>query len=120
MLGAHPENPELRQIVVEASHALARLDADRLEELSLSCQALNRDLASGAGENGIELARQSREAVRDMALFARVLEVTRANVNVMSRLRALRTNRLEYGQDPESGPVETWTSKPAENRHGNN
>lgn len=120
MLGAQPKNPELRQLVVEASHALARLDADRLEELSLSCQALNRDLALVAGEGRADCERQSREAVRDMAVFARVLEVTRANVNVMNRLRALRTNRLEYGQEHESGPAESWTSKTAESCHGNN
>jgi hypothetical protein len=34
----------LKDLVIEASRALARLDADRLEELALSCQALNRDL----------------------------------------------------------------------------
>jgi hypothetical protein len=36
--------PKLKELVVEASRALARLDADRLEELALSCQALNREL----------------------------------------------------------------------------
>ena len=36
--------PELKELVVEASRALARLDADRLEEMALSCQALNRVL----------------------------------------------------------------------------
>ncbi len=39
-------NPELKELVVEASRALARLDAPRLEELALSCEALNRDLDS--------------------------------------------------------------------------
>ena len=37
-------NPELKQLVAEASQALACLDADRLEELARSCQALNREL----------------------------------------------------------------------------
>jgi hypothetical protein len=36
--------PKLKELVVEASRALARLDAERLEELALSCQALNREL----------------------------------------------------------------------------
>ena len=31
-----------------------------------------------------------------MAVFARVLEATRANLNVMNRLRELRAGRLEY------------------------
>ncbi len=34
-----------------------------------------------------------------MATFARVLEVTRANLNVMNRLRELRAGRLQYGQE---------------------
>ena len=42
------------------------------------------------------LARQSREAAGDMATFARVLDATRANLNVMNRLRDLHTGRLEY------------------------
>ena len=42
-------NPELKQLVGEASRALASLDADRLEELALSCQALNRDSAPEPG-----------------------------------------------------------------------
>ena len=37
--------PKLKELVVEASRALAQLDAERLEELALSCQALNRELA---------------------------------------------------------------------------
>jgi hypothetical protein len=31
-----------------------------------------------------------------MAVFARVLEATRANLNVMKRLRELRAGQLEY------------------------
>ena len=38
--------PELNELVREASKALACLDADRLEELALSCQALNRNPAA--------------------------------------------------------------------------
>lgn len=88
--------PELKQLVIEASQALAHLDADRLEELALSCQALNRDLAPMNRNQREILARQSREAAKDMATFARVLEATRANLNVLNRLRDLRTGRLEY------------------------
>jgi hypothetical protein len=93
-------NPELRTLVVEASMALARLDADRLEELALSCQALNRDLAPVGDERRAELARQAQGAVGDMAVFGRVLEATRANLSVLSRLRELREGRLEYGGRP--------------------
>jgi hypothetical protein len=84
--------PELRQIIAEASRALARLDANRLEELAGCCQALNRDLPSRE-----ELARQALEARTDLAVFAHVLEATRANLNVMRRLRNLRMEQAEYG-----------------------
>jgi hypothetical protein len=101
------ERPELKELVVDASRALARLDADRLEELALSCQALNRDLGlAGAGEREA-LARQAREAAGEMAIFARVLEATRANVNVMNRLRDLRAGLLEYREPPAQGWART-------------
>lgn len=89
-------NPELKQLVVEASRALAFLDADRLEELALSCKALSQDQRLMPIEGRRELARQAREASADMAVFARVLEATGANLKVMQRLRELRTERLEY------------------------
>jgi hypothetical protein len=109
--GAFREHAELKDLVVEASRSLARLDADRLEELALSCQALNRDLAPASKEERAVLARQAREAAGDMAVFARVLEATRANLNVMNRLRELRAGRLEYSQT-------SW--KRTEAGHGHN
>jgi hypothetical protein len=112
--GANRERLELREIVVEASRALARLDADRLEELSLSCQALNRDLPPTRRERRAALLRQTKEAKGDMAVFARVLEATRANLHVMNRLRELRAERLEYGR-PHAQP---WMQ--AGSGHGNN
>lgn len=91
-------NPELKELVVEASRALARLDAPRLEELALSCEALNRAPDSmDAGEKS-DLARQAREAAPDMVVLGRVLAVTRANQNVMRRLREMRERRLEYSE----------------------
>jgi hypothetical protein len=93
-----PANPELKELVVEASRALVRLDADRLEELALSCQALNRSLPMASMEERLQLAEQARDATEDMAVFARVLEVTRDNLNVMNRLRELRSRRLEYSE----------------------
>lgn len=89
-------------MVVEASRALALLDADRLEELARACQALNREHKLGrANADRAEVARQSREAAREMALFARVLDATRANLAVMNRLRALREGTVEYA---DAGP----------------
>jgi len=91
-------NPELKELVVEASRALALLDAPRLEELAVSCEALNRNLDSMGAEEKRELARQAREAQADMSVLKRVLEATCANRNVMRRLRELRERRLEYSE----------------------
>jgi aminopeptidase N len=106
--------PRLKEIVVEASRALAHLDAGRLEELALSCQALNRDLVEVDSEARDAFAIECQEAVGDMAVFTRVLEATRANLHVMNRLRELREGRLEYGR-PQAQP---W--RPAGGVHGNN
>lgn len=95
-LETRPANPELKELVVEASRALARLDATRLEELALSCQALTQAQTSKDLSERALLALQAREAVTDMAVFTRVLEATRANLNVMKRLHELRVGRLEY------------------------
>jgi hypothetical protein len=99
------EHPELKELVAEASRALARLDADRLEELVLSCQALNCEITPMSRDRREVLARQSREAAGDMATFARVLEATRANLSVMNRLRELRAGRLEYSSRQALGAV---------------
>jgi hypothetical protein len=97
------ERQELKELVAEASRALVRLDADRLEELALSCQALNRALPPAGDGERAALARQAREAVGEMAVFARVLDAARANLNVMNRLRELRAGRLEYREPPAQG-----------------
>jgi aminopeptidase N len=89
----------LKALVVEASRALAQLDAARLEELALCCQALNRDLQGADPPARAEIARQARAAQADLAVFGRVLEATRANIAVMNRIRALRTGRtLGYSE----------------------
>jgi hypothetical protein len=124
--GGRWEHPLLKELVVEASQALARLDAERLEELALSCQALNRDLEQHAisgqdGDGSAALARDAREAVGDMAVFARVLEATRANLNVMNHLRELREGRLEYREGPvaySESQAQQW--RRMESGHGNN
>ena len=92
-----PAGVELRALVAEASQALALLDAARLEELALSCEALNRDLAlDNTDDTRKNLARQAREAQTNMAVFGRVLDATRGNLNVMKRLREMRLGQLEY------------------------
>jgi hypothetical protein len=118
-------HPKLKELVVEASRALARLDAARLEELALSCQALNRDLepdlARGDGDGRAALAAEAREAKGDMAVFARVLEATQANLNVMNRLRELRAGRLGRREGRlEYGVPKARQWRPTESGHGNN
>lgn len=127
---ARPANPELKELVVEASRALARLDAPRLEELALSCQALTRTLNPKDARVRQLLAQQARESEGDMAVFARVLEATRANLNVMNRLRELRAGRVEYTErqargcagpvSPSTGGSESQSRRGggAEERHG--
>ncbi len=124
-IGERRGRPKLKELVVEASRALARLDADRLEELALSCQALNRDLAHDRtqqdGDASAALALECKEAEGDMAVFARVLEATRANLNVMNRLRELRAGRLEYREGRLTygeSQVQQW--RRTESRHGDN
>ena len=112
--GARREHPDLKQLVIEASRALAQLDASRLEELALSCQALNRVFADSGVESRARLAGQARKASKDMEAFARILEATRCNLGVIIRLRELRAGRVEYGERPAHG----WA--PAEIRHGDN
>ncbi len=124
-MGERRARPKLKELVVEASRALARLDADRLEELALSCQALNRDLAHDRtqqdGDGRAALAIECKEAEGDMAVFARVLEATRANLNVMNRLRELRAGHLEYRTGPmeySESQVQQW--RRTESGHGDN
>jgi hypothetical protein len=127
---------EIREVVAEASQALARLDADRLEELALACLALNRDRRLQASPNVLApdaeteaipprnlgdgqrtdqaLARQVRETAGDIRTFGRVLEATRANLVVMRRLRQLREGKIEYSEAQARG----WA--PPEPGYGDN
>lgn len=86
--------PELKTLVREASQALTRLDRGRLEELAESCRVLTLAPVD---------AREALEAVAEMAVLGRVLEATRANAEVMHRLRALRAERIEYSERQARG-----------------
>jgi len=87
----------------------------------------NRWLIPGNVEERKLLAQQARDAAADMAVFARVLDATRANLHVMNRLRELRMGRLEYSERqvrggkgagcPSTGPCR-W-GEDAEAWHGN-
>lgn len=103
-----PLPPQLCMLVQEASRALAHLDADRLEDLARACAVLERDLRIADAVERAEFARQARQAAGDMAVFARVLDATRCNLEVMRRLRDLRQGAIEY----------MLPGAPAEKQHG--
>jgi hypothetical protein len=107
-LEAGHTNPQLKELVVAASQALARMDTPRLEELAHSCRMLNQAaMVEGNAKERKLLAQQARDATADMAVFARVLDATRANLNVMNRLRELREGRLEYTERQARGDTAT-------------
>jgi hypothetical protein len=88
--------PEWKGLLAEASLALAHMDAERLEEMALSCSALVRDVdgqlrTMGRCDSG------HVGAMQEMAIFARVLEATKGNLKVMHRLCEVRATHLEYG-----------------------
>lgn len=89
-------HPELRELVAEAASALAQLDAERLEELALSCRMLHCDCSNYSKAEGAEMYRQAQEASREVALFGGVLDATRANIRVVKQLRNSRGSELEY------------------------
>jgi hypothetical protein len=92
--------PEMKELVREASAALARLDAERLEELARCCQALNRDLRKRPeAVDRAALVAQAREAAGEFVVFTKVLEATRVNLEVMRRLKAFQQEQLEYGAE---------------------
>lgn len=89
--------PELKGLVAEAALALARLDADRLEAMAHSCQALNCELACDLSvERRSQLQVQARAAAKEMAALAHVMQATRSNLAVMNRLRELHSRRTDY------------------------
>jgi hypothetical protein len=156
---ARPDYPEIRQLVMEASQALAQLDAARLEELALSCKALNREInrelrreqSSARDSNRVaspglhpsvdtdlnpdakhpfpiaaakpraQLARQAREAQGEMAVFARVLEGTRSNLNVSSPAAggvwsqpgqsSTARSSPELSSPVQASPVQPWMER---------
>ena len=103
---------DLKDLVLSASRALAHLDADRLEELALSCAALNRNLPRASMAERTEIFAQLRAAVPQMVTLARMLDVTRANLDVIHRLREIRMGQTGY----EDGVKRGWIA--LEDVHG--
>jgi hypothetical protein len=109
--------PELKALVTEATNALARLDVARLEELALCCRALTQLPIARTREEREALVRQADAMRVDMAVFARVLDATSANLKVMERLRALRTGQQGYSEP--RGNCRIWDRKDEEGGDGN-
>lgn len=101
--GAALARSGLRTLIAEASQSLAHLDASRLEELALACQALSGALPDQTAEEREEVFREMRAAAGEMEILARVLEATRGNLRVMQRLRDLRAGRIEYTEGQARG-----------------
>jgi hypothetical protein len=96
---------ELNQLVGEASRSLVRLDADRLEELALSCQAFQRSLSTVQGDAPAMTSQAALEVRRHMATFGRVLEVTHGNLDVSRQIRNFEAGLLEYMAPASPKPV---------------
>ena len=110
---AQPARAELKALVAEASRALGLLDAGRLEELAASCRVLNRELPRQTEEERALLALEAGDAAGEMAVLARVLEATRANLRVMQKLREMHAAQIEYTERQARG----WIA--GERGHGN-
>jgi hypothetical protein len=97
-----PEPGEYGNLAREAVITLARMDADRLEELVRSCRGLDPDPSLAA-----------MELRRELVVLARVLEATRSNAIVLRRLGEFRDPDLEYRCAPENG----WVALRSGNGH---
>ena len=102
--------PALKNMVMEASQALARLDAARLEELAASCHMLQDRLAARPAGR---LAQEASEAARQMVPLGRVLDATRANLRVLQHLQRLRAGVTGYTH----GAGQRWTDTESPNGH---
>jgi hypothetical protein len=103
---------ELKGMLTEASLALAYLDAERLEEMALSCAALVRGPEWEPCYSKNQWKPGSGKAMEEMAIFARVLEATKVNLKVMHNLCEARAAHLEYG------PTHAGASALEESEHG--
>lgn len=110
---ANASGAELKRLVTDTTQALALLDAERLEELARSCEALKREMEQdGPAERALRI-HDAGEAARELAVLSRVLDATRANGRVLHRLMELRAGRREYG------PSGDETTKRLTSCHGN-
>ena len=106
--------PMLKELVLEASRSLARLDANRLDELVISCRALSSNLDTWKSADRAWLASEAGYAAREMVAFAAVLDATRANIRVMRQVTEFQKELPQYG------PVAGHSGLATEAKHGDN
>jgi hypothetical protein len=90
-----------RSFAAQASLALERLDADRLEEMARSCEEMNRTLSLEALERPATLKPKFGNPGNpglEMEVFARVIEATHSNLKVVRRVSRVS---LQSGYGPE-------------------
>jgi hypothetical protein len=92
--------PKLQQIARNTIQALTALDGVRLEDLARSCQALTGSLGTLEEVEARSFLDEPLAAQRDLAVLARVLQATKANLAVMRRLSDLREGEPGYGPEP--------------------
>lgn len=81
---------DLKEIAREASQALAHLEGERLEELVVACRTLNCDeYRKALTKDGMD-----EETSSSFAVLGRMVELTKASLQVLYRTRA---GRMEYG-----------------------
>jgi hypothetical protein len=94
------QNPDLRGILNETFQALERFEADRLQEIALTCEELMGERRSHNRTRRNQISIDDRRGGHEMGLFKRLLEQTHANLTFLYGLSTMRGARLEYGRVP--------------------
>jgi DNA gyrase/topoisomerase IV subunit A len=103
-------NTELKTLIQEACTALAQLDAGRLEELALSCRALNRSEVPVR-----RTEKDARSLYAELSVLEGILKATKANLDVLRRILRMRETQSAY--DPRRFSTHTVNR---ENPYGDN
>jgi hypothetical protein len=86
----------LKQMIADASLALARLDAETLEALAIACGTCERVAAEEATTRD-GLALEATNAANQMLVFSRLLDVTKQNLSVMRQATTSAYGHEGYG-----------------------
>ncbi len=87
----------LKQVIEDASQALATLDTGRLEELAAACRGLNRGLQTASADSLTQFAQEAEEARPDLAILSRIVDATRENLRVLHRAQERRRSGHSSG-----------------------